>query len=278
MKFEVITINEGFKINQKGELLYLTIPSFEKTGLVKHCFTTRQGGVSEGIYETLNTSVKKEDLKQNVFKNLERVCSTVDIDYMRLVSSDQTHEDNIHIVTESDLGKGITRESDIRNVDALITNIPGIPLITFYADCVPLFFLDVEKRVVALAHAGWKSTVLRIGPKTLIAMAQHFGTKPEHCLVGIGPSIEGKCFEVREDTVNRFKESFTDWRSFTVQEGDQYRIDLWAANRLMLLEAGIKEENITVSGFCTKCREDLFFSHRRDRGKTGSLSAIMELK
>lgn len=271
-------IKEGFKINQKGELVYLTIPSFEETGLVKHCFTTRQGGVSQGIYKTLNTSIKKEDLKQNVFKNLEIICSAIDIDYRRLVSSDQTHEDNIRIVTESDLGKGITRESDIRNVDALITNIPGIPLITFYADCVPLFFLDVAHRVVALAHSGWKSTVLKIGPKTLSVMMQQFSTKAEHCLVGIGPSIEGKCFEVREDTVNRFKESFPDWRSFTKPEEDRYRIDLWEANRLMLLEAGIKEENITVSGFCTKCREDLFFSHRRDKGKTGSLSAIIELK
>ncbi len=276
---EVTAIKEGFRVNCRNGLRYLTIPSFEETGLVKHCFTTRLGGVSEGIYETLNTSLKKEDHKENVYRNLERVCAAVDIDYRRLVASDQTHEDHIHVVTEADLGKGIIRGSDIRGVDALITNVPGIPLITFYADCVPLFFLDMEHQAVGLAHAGWKSTVLKIGQKTLDRMASCYGTKPESCLAGIGPSIEKDCFEVREDTVSLFKTHFDNWQAF-IEQADEthYHIDLWEANRMTLLEAGVREENITFSGFCTSCREDLFYSHRRDKGRTGSLSAIIELR
>lgn len=274
----MVEIEKGFRLNRINGLFFLTIPAFEETKLVKHCFTTRVGGVSEGVYSTLNTSPMKEDPLENVLKNLEAVCSTVGIDYRKLVLSDQTHGDNIRIVTEKDIGKGIAKPGDIRNVDGLMTNIPGIPLITFYADCVPLFFLDTVKKVIALTHSGWKGTVLKIGAKTVKKMAEVYGTKPEDCLVGIGPSIEMDCFEVGMDAARCFMDSFGNWKEFMVPYGDsKYKIDLWKANKLMLLEQGVPEKNITVSGYCTKCNEDLFFSYRRDKGNTGSLSAIMQL-
>lgn len=276
--FGGIKINSQFKIHTNGSLKYLTIPSFDETGLVKHCFTTRQGGVSQGIYDNLNTSLVKNDKRENVIENLRRVCSAIDIDYKKLVLSDQVHGDNVRIVTKADLGKGITKESDIKEVDALITNEAGVPMITYYADCVPVFFLDRANKAVGLAHSGWKGTTLKIAAKTLAKMNEAFGTRPEDCLVGIGPSIEMKCFEIREDAAALFKQGFDNWQDFMYKKDkEHYTVDLWRAVEMTLLEAGVQEKNITISGLCTVCNEDLFFSHRRDKGATGSLSAIIEL-
>ena len=275
----MVEIKEAFNVVRKEKLVYLSIPAFEKTGMVKHCFTTRVGGVSQGVYNSLNTSQDKEDPIENVHRNLELLCKSIDIDYTKLVLTDQTHEDKIRVVTEADIGKGITVDSDIENTDGLMTNIPGIPLITFYADCVPLFFLDTKQRAIAVSHSGWKGTVLKIGAKTIKQMAEVYGTKPEDCLVGIGPSLEMDCFEVGPEVVQEFREKFDNWTEFIKPFGaDKYKIDLWKVNKLMLMEAGVPEENIIISGYCTKCNEDLFFSYRRDKGRTGSLSAIMELR
>jgi len=275
----VIKIKKEFKAVKKDGLVYLTIPAFEKTGMVKHCFTTRVGGVSQGIYNSLNTSPMKEDSIENVHKNLEIVCGAVGIDYTRLVFTDQTHSDNIRVVTEADVGKGLNGQIDIADTDGLITNIPGIPLITEYADCVPLFFLDTRNKVIALAHSGWKGTVLKIGAKTIKRMNEVYGTKPHDCLVGIGPSIDKDCFEVGPEVAQEFRDSFSYWNEFIEPFGEtKFKIDLWKVIIHMLKDLGVPEENITVSGFCTKCNEELFFSYRRDKGRTGSMSAIMELR
>ncbi len=274
-----ITINSNFKIHQKKDLVYLTIPAFDTSNMVKHCFTTRKGGASKDIYESLNTSLTKDDIRESVITNLDTVCSAIDIDYRKLVFSDQVHGDIIRVVTEADIGKGLTIESDIKHVDALITNVPGVPLITFYADCVPVFILDPVNKAVGLVHSGWKGTTLKIAVKTINKMSEVYGTKPEDCFVGIGPSIETSCFEIKEDTAQLFKQSFKNWELFLKKKDEEhYTADLWYAIRLMLLELGVKEKNITTSGLCTYCNQDLFFSHRRDKGRTGSLSAIIELK
>ncbi len=268
-----------FKVIEKGKLKYLIIPSFEESGMVKHCFTTRAGGVSKGVYSTLNTSDTNEDTVENVHRNLELVCEAIGIDYTRLVLSDQTHGANIRIVKETDTGKGITIPSDITDTDGLMTNTPGVPLMTFYGDCVPLFFLDRRNRAIAVVHSGWRGTVLKIGAKAIRQMTETYRTKPEDCLIGIGPSIEGDCFEVGPEVAEQFRQSFNNWDRFIrAAENNKFFIDLWEANKLILMEQGVPEGNITVSGFCTVCNEDLFFSYRRDKGRTGSMSAIMELR
>ncbi|OGO77693.1 MAG: hypothetical protein A2Y23_10275, partial [Clostridiales bacterium GWB2_37_7] len=274
-----IKINKDFKIHKNGELVYFTIPSFDKTEMVKHCFTTRQGGISRGIYYSLNTSLTKNDEREHVLVNLNRVCSVIGIDYKNLVFSNQVHGDEIRVVIEADKGKGITRESDIVNIDALITNVVGIPMITYYADCVPVFILDPIKKAVGLVHSGWKGTTQKIAVKTIEKMRQTYGTRPQDCLIGIGPSIEMQCFEIKEDTALLFKKSFSNRKAFMKQKDEEhYIVDLWLSVKLMLIELGVLEENISISGFCTCCNEDLFFSHRRDKGNTGSLSAIIELR
>lgn len=260
-------------------MIYLTIPSFEATGMVKHCFTTRQGGVSKGIYNNLNTSLRKEDPRENVVENLKRICKAVGIDHKKLVLSDQVHGAEVRRITEEDLGKGIFKDSDIMNVDALITNVPGVPLITFYADCVPVFILDPVNKAVGLAHSGWMGTTKKIAAQILTEMHKAYGTRPEDCLAGIGPSIEKQCFEIREDAAALFKKSFHNWEDFiSVKDEEHYVADLWLAVKFTLIEAGVPENHITTCGLCTVCNEELFFSHRRDKGKTGSLSAIIELK
>lgn len=274
----MITINKAFRTVEKNGVVYLAIPDFEETGMVKHCFTTRLGGVSKGIYDSLNTSIIKEDPLENVRRNLDLVCSAIGIDYTRLVFSDQVHGDNIRVVTEADIGKGLTLPSDIEDADGLMTNVPGVPLITFYADCVSLFFLDTKNKAIAVSHSGWKGTVLKIGAKTIKQMGEVYGTKPEDCLVGIGPSIGPECFEVGPEVAEEFRNAFDNWAEFIEPFGkEKFKIDLWKANKLLLMKLGIPEGNITVSGMCTKCNEDMFFSYRRDNGRTGSLSAIMEL-
>jgi YfiH family protein len=246
---------------------------------VKHCYTTRQGGVSEGIYNNLNTSLTKNDLRENVLENLDRVCSAIEVDSNKLVFSQQVHGDTIWVVTEADIGKGITAKSDIKGVDALITNVIGVPMITFYADCVPVFILDPVNKAVGLAHSGWKGTTLKIAVKAIKKMSEVYGTNPKDCLIGIGPSIEMKCFEIKEDAATLFKQSFDNWEAFMKKNDEEhYTADLWLAIKLMLIEIGVQEENITISGLCTCCNTDLFFSHRRDKGSTGSLSSIIEIR
>jgi polyphenol oxidase len=274
-----ININNSFKINRNKELVYLTIPAFEETGMVKHCFTTRQGGISQGVYNNLNTSLAKNDDRESVIENLNRVCSAIGINYKDLVFSNQVHGAEVRVILEADKGKGITKPSDIKNVDALITNVVGVPLITFYADCVPVFILDPVNKAVGLAHSGWKSTTLKIAVKTIEKMSEIYGTRPVDCLIGIGPSIEMSCFEIKEDTADLFKLNFNNWEEFMKQKDEEhYNADLWLAIKLTLRSIGVLEENISISGLCTCCNEDLFFSHRRDKGNTGSLSAIIELK
>jgi len=181
--------DSGFRLRINNGVWYYTIASFDDTGLVKNGFSTRKGGVSTGQYSTLNLGIKKSDSKKAIMENFFRFCRAVGIDPDNMVFSDQVHGDQVAVVDNNDRGKGIFRESDIFEKDGLITCQPGVALVTFYADCVPLFFLDPVYPAIALSHAGWRGTVEKIGAKTLKLMEETFGTRPEQCLVGIGPSI-----------------------------------------------------------------------------------------
>jgi len=185
----------------------------------------------------------------------------------------------VAVVTEEQvgLGRGSMTEA-LPDVDGLVTNLPGVPLSSYYADCVPLFFLDPVKRVVALAHAGWKGTVSRIGAKTVKRMQNHFGCLPGDILAAIGPSIGPCCYLVDQPVVDRVS-NFNQWQALvTPQQPGQWLLDLWSTNKQGLLEAGVKEENITVAGVCTACNHDLLFSHRASGGQTGRMASLIMLK
>lgn len=149
---------------------------------------------------------------------------------------------------------------------------------TFYADCVPIYLLDPVNKAIGLVHSGWRSTVLHIVKKTIEKMKMIYNTKPEDLLAAIGPSIEKDCFEVDEDAAEMFRRNFSNHSDIVFDKSSgKYLIDLWAANRKLLLESGVRQYNINESRMCTKCNDDLFFSYRRNKGRNGSMSAIMGL-
>ncbi|MDK2806930.1 MAG: purine-nucleoside/S-methyl-5-thioadenosine phosphorylase / adenosine deaminase [Thermoanaerobacterium sp.] len=273
----MIKVNRGFKRNEIDGVVFYTIPAFENTGKVKHLFSTRIGGVSKGQYSSLNLSLTRYDDKEGVYENFRRVCKVLDINYDDMVFSNQVHSDGIRMVTSSDRGKNFG-SSDIKNADALMTNERGIPIVTFYADCTPLYFLDPVKNAIALAHAGWRGTVKEIGPKTVEAMVNTYGSNKKDIIAAIGPAIGVCCYEVGKDVVDEVSKLDIDLDKVLIDNGNEkWMLNLEMTNYLELIKCGLKDDNITVSGLCTSCCSDEFYSYRRDKGKTGSMAAFMEL-
>lgn len=261
----------GFKRHTKGDLVYYTVPAFTETGLIKHGFSTRLGGVSTGETATLNLGFQRKDTKENVYENYGILCSALGIERDRLVLSKQEHHDGIRVITEADLGKGIVRESDITDTDAFICNTPGVPAVVFCADCVPVFLLDVKKKAYGLVHSGWRSTALEIAKKTVLKMQEVFGSAPEDILAAIGPSI-GQChFEVDVDVAQQFD------AKYSRAVGEKYHVDLWSVIADQLKSVGVREDAITLAQLCTYCHSDEFFSNRAHKGKIGLMGAMMEL-
>lgn len=193
---------------QAGELEYLVFPKLEETGVVKHLFTTRTGGVSSGIYATMNLSFSRGDDPLNVMENYRRIGEVLETDPEHMVASRQTHTTNIHAVTEKDCGNGIGRASSYEDIDGLVTDVPGIALVTYYADCVPLYFVDPVHRAIGLAHSGWRGTVAGMAACMVLYMQEHFHSRPEELVTAIGPSICADCYEIGEDVAEQFRGHF----------------------------------------------------------------------
>ena len=265
----------------EGAVPYLSFPMFRDTGLVTDGFSTRLGGVSEGCFSSLNLSFDRGDDRAAVAENFRRMGEALGVRCEDMVLSQQTHTTNIRIVTDEDRGKGITRERDYTDIDGLITNVPGICLVTTYADCVPLYFLDPVKKVIALSHSGWRGTVGKIGKKTVELMHDNFGSDPADILAAVGPSVCQDCYEVSADVIDRFKEVFdrSVWDELFYGKPDgKYQLDLWKANEKIFLEAGIRKEHIAVTNVCTHCNSRILYSHRAMGDKRGNLCAFLTLK
>ena len=203
------------------------------------------------------------------------------MDMERMTLSYQTHTTNVRLVTEEDAGKGIVKERDYTDVDGLITNIPGITLVTFYADCVPLYFVDPVHHAIGLSHSGWRGTVHRMGRVTLKTMKEAFGTKPEDVICAIGPSICQSCFEVGGEVIEEFQKEFDPfyWKElFYAKENGKYQLDLWKANEIVLLEAGIQKEKLQITDICTRCNPEYLFSHRIMGNERGNLAAFLGIR
>lgn len=273
------------KQNLSQDIEYLTFPILEETGIVRHLFSTRLGGVSKGVFSSMNLSYTRGDEKEAVDENFGRIAKALGCRLDDFVCSDQTHTTNIRVVHESDKGKGILTPRDYTDIDGLITNIPGIVLATFYADCVPLFFIDTKNRAIGLSHSGWRGTVGRMGARTIEAMQKEYGTRPEDVTAAIGPSICQNCYEVSEDVAEAFREAFKESgqdtglidRILISKEGGKYLLDLWEANRIVLTQAGVLPEKIQVTDICTCCNPEYLFSHRASHGKRGNLGAFLGL-
>lgn len=269
---------DGIQQRQQGELEYLVFPKLEETGVVEHLFTTRTGGVSSGIYSTMNLSFSRGDDPECVRENYRRIGEVLGTDPEHMVASKQTHTTNIHLATEADLGNGITGPSAYDDVDGLATDIPGIALATFYADCVPLYFVDPVKKAIGLAHSGWRGTVAGMGACMVQFMRDHFHSDPKDLIVAIGPSICVDCYEVSEEVAEQFREGFPEDVLRPGKADGKYQLDLWKANESILLKAGILPGHLTVTDVCTCHNPEYLFSHRASHGQRGNLAAFLMLK
>ncbi|MBR2742724.1 MAG: peptidoglycan editing factor PgeF [Clostridia bacterium] len=270
----------GMILKKHGALEYFTAESFDKTGLVRHCFTTRRGGVSGGCYSSLNLGVNRGDDEKNVLENYDIICGALGISKEDVILSRQTHSDVVEVVGKGECGNGLFYANKFENADAFVTSERGAALTIFMADCVPILLLDPKKRVIAACHSGWRGTVQRIGEKTVNVMLKRYGCDAGDMLGAIGPSIGPCCFEVDAPVVREFEAAFDFLpRKEYIKEcgGGKYHIDLWRANFELLRHAGIPEENISLLGECTVCGGGKYFSHRRDGDMRGSLAAIIEL-
>ena len=274
--------NHSTVLHEEQETVYITFPKLDlyKDDMI-HGFSTRKGGVSQGYLGTMNLSFTRGDDRENVLENHRRFAQTLGYDEKKLVFSNQVHHTAFHKVTKKDCGKGIVRESDILEIDGLVTNEPGVPMITFYADCVPLFFYDPQHKVIAMAHSGWRGTVEKIGGKMVAYMHEEYGCDPDDIVCAIGPSICQKCYEVSEDVAQHFTDIFGDDYGEILlyrKENEKYQLNLQKACEITLLASGIRKEHLDVTDLCTCCNPDWLFSHRASNGKRGNLAAVMMIK
>ena len=269
---------EQFVLQQgAGGLWYGTFTHIEKQGIT-HGVSTRFGGVSLQPFHSLNLALHTGDEDKNVIENRHRFCKGVGIEADDIVTAEQTHGDQVFLVTKQHVGQGAKKYSEsVKNTDALITNVPNIPLMLFFADCVPVLIVDPVHNAIGLAHAGWKGTVAHIGQKTILAMQTHFGTNPQDCLVGIAPSIGPCCYEVDHVVIKALQGAFSNWEELVQPSGDKWKLDLWQANCQQLEAIGVPSHNISLSKVCTECNHELFFSYRAENGFTGRIGAVMVL-
>lgn len=272
-------------IEKENQIPYYSFESFEKVGFVRHLFSTRLGGVSHGDQESLNLSFNQGNEPEAVSENFRRVAKALGVEAGDIVCSMQTHTNNVERVGLAQAGRGVTKPLDIADIDGMVTNEPGIVLATFYADCVPLYFVDPVKKCIGLSHSGWRGTVGRMGAATIKKMETEFGSNPSNILAAIGPSICQSCYEVSTDVAKQFVEEFgsskylEDIRQLCYPTYDEhYQLNLWKANEIVFLEAGIKKENIEIAKICTCCNSKTLFSHRASHGKRGNLGAFLGIK
>lgn len=246
-----------------------------------HGFSTRFGGVSKGYLGSLNLSFSRGDEPEYVRENHRRFGAAVGYDYRRLVFSDQVHDTRIRVVTGQDAGNGIIGENKLKGIDGLITNVRGLPLITFYADCVPIYFYDPVRHVAGVAHSGWKGTVKNIAGAMVRTMQEVYDCHASDILCAIGPSICMDCYEVSEDVAEQFREAYGAERSDVIlsEKGEgKYQLDLHGACRYNLLGAGIRDAHIALPDLCSCCNHNVLFSHRASHGQRGNLGAVIMLK
>lgn len=268
-------------VHERGEVVYLTFPLLEPFSWITHGFSTRLGGVSQGEIGSMNLSFGREPGRENVEENHRRMAAAIGYAPENMVFSRQTHTTNIMNVTEKDRGIGFTKDRDYNDIDGLITNVPGVVLVTFYADCVPLLLVDPVHRAIGSAHSGWRGTVNNMGKAVVEAMTKAFGTKPEDVVAAIGPSICQDCYEVSGDVIGAFQKAYDPglWPSlFYEKENGKYQLNLQQACFENFLSSGLLPEHISLPDLCTCCNPQLLYSHRASGGKRGNLAAFLTIR
>ena len=256
------------------ELEYLSSPLLD----TPHGFSTRLGGVSEGALASLNLGCHRGDRPENLRENYRRFCAAIGADPASLVMTRQVHGAAVRAVGREDV-KGDLLDPVPFEADGLTTDVPGVALFIFSADCVPILFFDPAARAVGACHAGWRGTAGAIARATVTAMAARYGCRPSDIRAAIGPAIGPCCFETDEDVPQAMEAALGPLaRPHMARAGEKWHVDLKAINRAILLEAGLAPEHIDVSDACTCCAHERFWSHRYTGGRRGSQAAAVLLE
>lgn len=244
---------------------------------VPHAFTTRLGGVSEGMYASLNLRFSCDDRRENVVENYRRLCAAIGIDAERGAPTHQLHHDHIRVVTEEDAGQ-LFRPQRYEDVDALITDVAELPLFIYSADCGITLLHDPVSRCIGAVHSGWRGVALGILPKTVEEMGRRFGTKPENLRLAMGASICQDCFETDDDVPDAMRTALgAAAEPFMQRRGAKWHVDLRGINLWQLKQLGIREEQTELLPLCTACHPELYWSHRRTGGARGVQGAVIAL-
>ncbi len=266
----------SLRYNERYMLIQFT--SLNTPDLI-HAVTTRHGGVSKPPHDTLNLSFARPDDPAAVVENRRRVFRALEIAPERVVQAAQVHGNDVLVVEDQHAGCGaLSRATLLPPADALVTNTPDLYLFAGFADCVPLLFFDPVRRAVGVAHAGWQGTVKQIGAATVAKMQEAFGTDPADLRIVIGPSAGACCYNVWLHVAETIGAAFPDDPDVLIERDGETMCDLWSANVATLRRSGVPREQIEVSGLCTICHADRFFSHRADHGQTGRFAAIIGMR
>ncbi len=263
---------------ERGGVVWVEFPLLAALPGVRHAVSTRVGGVSEAPYASMDFSFRVGDRADRVLENRGLFCGAAGFDAGKLTSVQQVHGDGIVCVATGDAGKG-AQDDPVSEGDALLTNLPGIPLFVQTADCLPVLLADPVKKVVGVVHAGWKGAFLGIAAKTVAKMVSHYGCAPEDVRAAFGPCIGACCFEV-ESSLRETLRATEPWADEVFRGGfrGKLHLDLEELNFRQLVAAGLREENVVRPGICTIENLDLFYSHRAERGTTGRFASVIALK
>ena len=266
------------KLNYSNNFPYLSFGKLDAYKNVKHIFTTRLGGHSDGIFKSLNFAFNTGDNKENVLKNFYEVSKVFNTSIDNFYHAYQNHTSNVKIVMDEDRGKGVVKERDDGEYDAYITNCKELVIYVSVADCVPIYLYDINKNVIAIIHSGWRGTNNNIVKNTISKMKKYYNTCTKDIIACIGPSICGECYEVSQDLYNEFCKNYNNdyiKKIFKKNDKSKYNLDLWEANKMNLINEGVLVNNIDITNICTYNNPDLLFSHRRLGNKRGNMGAFI---
>ena len=265
-----------------GDLHFLSYKNFEPVRNVINIVTTRQGGRSSNQYASLNLALHVGEDPDVTLENRALVAMGLGFEPENFTIAQQVHGAEVAVVSTEARGSGAIDEDDeVPGVDALVTNAPDVPLMVLVADCVALSMYDPNKRVIAVAHAGWKGTLGRIAEKTVARMKEAFGSDPSDLMAGISPAICPGEYDVGQEVYEAFTKEFGRKEALKFAQEDMNGtcyLDLWSANIDQLESCGVKSENIANAEICTALHPDRFYSHRGEKGDTGRFAALIMIK
>ncbi len=270
---------------QKQDLGSTSVYTFDhlaKFDNILHFVSTRDGGMSDRNFSSLNVGFHVGDNNFKVLQNRRILADALGVDLLKFTFANQCHSANVAVVNDTGRGKGaLEKESALINTDGMVTNVQNICLGVQIADCVPILLYDPVQQVVASLHAGWKGTLRKIVREAVSKMIQQYGSKAENILAGLGPSNGPCCYEVGDDVYREAKVTLGSLLNIIKPAADRpgkYIFDQWEANIRQLKEAGVKEENIELAGICCQCEDSSFFSSRAGNGVSGRFMAGIMLK